>query len=244
VRADVLESQVRAILRAKCIEWHGANLDRPKGKFGYVLNLARVAGNPKMIVPGDPVHSELYQLVLHNEMPGKGASSPPLTTEEKDIVKRWVEAGAPAGTTPVELALPLTFGRRLIRVFGQFHPATTHFPIALLVVALPAELLWRRTRKPEWKTVVHFCVTLGAAGAMLSAGLGWCAAIFSHNTAARVLGWHRWLGAATAGWALVTAWLSCRERWFFVSLCVAIGLVMATGYFGASLVYGSNHFTW
>jgi uncharacterized membrane protein/mono/diheme cytochrome c family protein len=215
-RAEDLENRVRAIFAAKCVQCHGADRDRPKGKFGYVLDLARVAANPKMIVPRDPAHSELYQMVLHNEMPGKNATAPPLTAEEKDIVKRWVEAGAPA-IADVSANAPLwTFGKRLIRAAGQFHPAATHFPIALLIAALPAEWLWRRTRQPEWKTVVRFCVTLGAAGAVPSAALGWCA-----SASRNVLVWHRWLGTSTAVWALVTAccragnavfWRACAWR--------------------------------
>jgi uncharacterized membrane protein/mono/diheme cytochrome c family protein len=244
---EILAEKVCAIFQAKCVECHGVDLDRPKGKFGYVRDLARVAKNPKMIVPGDPARSELYQLVFHNEMPGKGASAPPLSADEKDIVKRWVEAGAPAGTYPVETAPPLTFRRRLIRAVGQFHPATTHFPIALLFAAWPAELLWRRTRQPEWKTVVRFCVILGAAGAVTSAALGWCEAVFSHYASAsgQVLTWHRWLGTATAVWAVVTARLSRRDGYAFgISLGLGIVLVTVTGYCGASLIYGLNHFTW
>ena len=49
-----LATQVRAIFSAKCVECHGATLERPKGKFGYVLDLTRVAANPKMVVPGNP----------------------------------------------------------------------------------------------------------------------------------------------------------------------------------------------
>jgi uncharacterized membrane protein len=242
-RADDLENQVRAIFAAKCIECHGADLDRPRGKFGYVLDLARVAANPKMVVPGDPLHSELYQMVLHNEMPGKGATVPPLTAVEKEVVKSWIEAGAPAGKAEAD-PVSLTFGRRLVRAIGQFHPATTHFPIALMFAALPAEFIRRRTRKPEWQTVVRFCVTLGAAGAVVSASLGWCTAVFSHHTAVSVLAWHRGLGTFTAVWALATAWLSYRERGFLVSLGAGILLVTATGYLGASLIFGLNHFTW
>jgi len=247
---QVLASQVRAIFEAKCIECHGADLPRPKGKFGYVLDLARVAGNPKMIVPGKPEQSELYQMVFHNEMPGKNASAPPLTPQEKDIVKRWIETGAPANPAPVDPpAPPLTFSRRLVRALGQFHPLTTHFPIALLIAALPAELIWVRTRKPEWKTVVRFCVVLGAAGAVVSAALGWCEAAFSHYATAslQVLAWHRWIGTATALWAVVTVWLVVREpshRGFRWSLCLGIVLVSVAGYLGASLVFGLHHFTW
>jgi uncharacterized membrane protein/mono/diheme cytochrome c family protein len=245
---EALAGQVRAIFQAKCVECHGADLARPKGKFGYVLDLARVAANPNMVVPGDPARSELYQMVFYNEMPGKGATAPPLTDEEKHLVKRWIEAGAPAAGLPADPPpTALTFRQRAVRLAGQFHPVTTHFPIALLFAALPAEWLRQRTRRPEWETVVRFCVTLGAAGAVVSAALGWCAAAFAHFTAVDVLAWHRWLGTATAVWAVWTAWLAGRPQWqrgFAWSLCAGIVLVGVAGYLGAALVFGLHHFTW
>ncbi len=247
---EALAGQVRAIFQAKCVECHGADLARPKGKFGYVLDLARVAANPKMVVPGDPAHSELYQMVFYNEMPGKGASAPPLTDEEKRVVRRWIEAGAPAAGLPSDPpAPPLAFWQRVIRFVGQFHPLATHFPIALLFAALPAELIRRQTRKPEWAAVVRFCVALGAAGAVVSAALGWCAAAVSPPSASsrELLAWHRWLGTATAVWAVWTAWLAGRPRWsrgFGWSLCAGIVMVSVAGYLGGALVFGLHHFTW
>jgi len=144
---------------------------------------------------------------------------------------------------------PLNFGWRLVRDLGQFHPVTTHFPIALLIAALPAEWLWLRTQNQKWKTVVRFCVALGATGALVSAMLGWCEAAFSNYGASsqQVLAWHRWVGTATALWAVLTAWLSVREpshRLFRASLCLGIVLVSVAGYLGGSLIFGLHHFTW
>jgi mono/diheme cytochrome c family protein len=152
---QILANHVHAIFQARCTECHGANLARPKGQFGYVLDLARVAANPKMVVPGVPAQSEIYQTVLHDEMPPPKSRRPPLTAEEKEIVKSWIEAGAPAALPEVDATTatpPLTLGRRVLRDLGQFHPPSTHFPIALLLVALPAEFLWELTRKDSWKT--------------------------------------------------------------------------------------------
>ena len=212
VNSQALADQVRAIFSAKCVKCHGADLERPKGKFGYVLDLARVAANPKMIVPGKPAQSELYQLVLHNEMPDPKGGIPPLTPAQKDIVKQWIEAGAPANlsTENAPAAQPLTLGRRIIRDIGQFHPPSSHFPIALLIVALPAEIMWALTRKPSWKATVRFCVMLGAVGAVITATLGWCdaASLSFTGDSAWVLEWHRWFGTATAVWAVLTAGLS------------------------------------
>lgn len=245
-----LATQVHAIFQAKCVECHAPDLAKPKGKFGYVLDLARVAANPKMIVPGKPMQSELYQMVLHNEMPDPKGSSPPLTIAEKDTVKSWIEAGAPADTSPASPPPPpLTFGQRVLRDLGQFHPPSTHFPIALLIAALPAELMFLLTKKDSWKETVRFCVLLGAASAVVTASLGWCEAAVSHfsGMSANVLTWHRWWGTATAVWAVFVAALAQRSHsrsLFRLTLLIGIIFVSIAGYLGASLIYGLNHFTW
>ena len=255
---QVLAVHVRTIFQARCTECHGADLLRPKGKFGYVLDLARVAANPKMIVPGMPTQSELYETVFHDEMPPPKSKRPPLTPEEKDIVKSWIEAGAPAPLPDenTRTAPPLTLDRRFLRDIGQFHPPSTHFPIALLIVALPAEFLWKLTRKDSWRAIARFCVMLGAVTAVITATLGWCDAPFSTyaGVSASVLRWHRWFGTATAVWAVLVAMLSessnRRENphrlccCFHLTLVIGAILVSIAGYLGASLIYGLNHFSW
>src|SRR5262249_23562337 len=64
-----LASEVRDVFAAKCAGCHGSDLAKPKGRFGYVLDLARVASNPEMVVPFRPSESELWELVQHGEMP-------------------------------------------------------------------------------------------------------------------------------------------------------------------------------
>ena len=54
-----LASRVRAAFSAKCAGCHGPDLRKPRGKFGYVLDLGRVAANPKLVVPGQPAESKL-----------------------------------------------------------------------------------------------------------------------------------------------------------------------------------------
>ena len=64
------------------------------------------------------------------------------------------------------------------------------------------------------------------------------------------LGLHRWLGTATAGWAVLAAVLSARDErrgvrsgWFRAALLAAVVLVGATGHFGGVLVFGDDFFT-
>src|SRR5688500_20251037 len=77
-------AKVREIFEAKCLDCHGPELPRPKGKFGYVLDLKRMADNPDYVERGNPEKSELYQMVATDEMPGEDANVPPLTDDEKE----------------------------------------------------------------------------------------------------------------------------------------------------------------
>ncbi len=99
-----LTQQVHAIFSAKCADCHGPELPRPKGKFGYVLDLHRVGTNPDYVVPGNAEESEIYQMVLHNDMPGEESDIAALTPEEVDAVKRWINVGAPGELVSTDLS--------------------------------------------------------------------------------------------------------------------------------------------
>lgn len=91
-----LAGNVHVIFEHKCNECHGSQLKKPEGKFGHVLDLKRMADNAEYIVRGKPAQSEMYRLVNEGEMPPDDhPKTPPLTGEEKDVVRRWIQAGAP-----------------------------------------------------------------------------------------------------------------------------------------------------
>jgi mono/diheme cytochrome c family protein len=85
----------RGVFKAKCAGCHGPDLPKPKGRFGYVLDLRRVASNPELVIPGRPSESELWLLVEHDEMPPPDSPRGPLTPAEKAVVRDWIAAGAP-----------------------------------------------------------------------------------------------------------------------------------------------------
>ena len=66
----------------------------------------RLAENPEMVIPFKPEESELWILIQRNEMPPPDSSQGPLTKEQKEVVRKWFAAGAPAG----EKAAPKTGG--------------------------------------------------------------------------------------------------------------------------------------
>ncbi|MFL5338720.1 MAG: c-type cytochrome domain-containing protein [Gemmataceae bacterium] len=91
-----LATEVRSVFAAKCAACHGPEVAKPKGRFGYVTDLARVAANREMVVPGAPAESELWELVRRGEMPPNDSSTGPLSAQQKEVIRAWIEAGAPA----------------------------------------------------------------------------------------------------------------------------------------------------
>jgi mono/diheme cytochrome c family protein len=89
-----------AIFSAKCAGCHGPNVSKPKGRFGYVLDLARVRANREIVVPFSPDESELFELVRRGEMPPTDAPNGALTVEQKETIRSWIAAGAPVNSEP------------------------------------------------------------------------------------------------------------------------------------------------
>ena len=95
--ALLLAGSVHVIFERKCNECHGSQLKKPEGKFGYVLDLQRMADNEDYVVRGKPRESDLFRMVRDEEMPPDDhPKTPPLTLREKDLVRRWIIAGAPS----------------------------------------------------------------------------------------------------------------------------------------------------
>jgi uncharacterized membrane protein len=251
-----LAGQVHRIFEQKCADCHGGHLPKPKGKFGYVLDIGRVAKNKKYVVPADVDGSELYQMVKNNEMPGEDADVPPLTPDELKIVARWIAVGAPGELPPAMpevAALPEAprsgFGQRLLNWFGKFHSASTHFPVALLLIAVLAEAGAWWLRRPEWTLLVRFLVVIGALSSIPTATLGWLVdfPVTNGSSLANVYNVHKWLGTGTAVWAVTCAVLLCmsecaegsaERRRFRGALLVGAMLISVTGFLGGALVAG------
>jgi uncharacterized membrane protein len=237
-------------------------VQKPKGEFGYVLDLQRLAADAKKVVPSKPEESLLWQLVRDQEMPAEGAKAGPLTKEQKEIIRAWIEAGAPS--TPIEPSAHSPVNkptdspsapaakRHFLGWLGNFHVVVVHFPIALLLAAAAGELwfAWRRVRQPS--PAVRFCILLGAGSAIVTAVLGWLHAASGYGASSpSVLAWHRWLGTAIGVGSVILAVFSeidsrrgVRSWWFRLLLLLVALLVAAAGYFGGLLVHGEDYFDW
>jgi mono/diheme cytochrome c family protein/uncharacterized membrane protein len=148
---------------------------------------------------------------------------------------------------------PRTFAARLLAWLGKSHPPAVHFPIGLLTAAAVAELLRLVTGRPGFAAAARFCLWFGALSAVGAGALGWLLAGFRVTDPSWVLTTHRWLGTTTVVGAALALALSeagrhpgrsvCR-RCAPVTLLLAAGLVLATGFFGGAVVFGLAHFAW
>ncbi len=259
VLGRAVAQDVHELFKATCTECHGADLAKPKGKFGYVLDLERVASNPEYVVRGDPDKSDLFIMIRDNEMPGDESKAGNLTAAQKDLVRLWIALGAPASAagvgsnlvTPATSPPPPPAGsaekkispspvKRTVRWLGQFHPAVVHFPIALFLAAAAAHLAGSLP-------AAIFCLRISALTAPVAALFGWFNADFASfsSKSAQLLAWHRWLGVA-AGILPIVAWICLKRYPSALRLFLILGslIVLAAGALGGALTHGIDHYIW
>ena len=263
------------LFEAKCNDCHGSHLEKPKGKFGYLMDFKKVAANEEYIVPGDPAKSEFFRLVNEDEMPGEKSDFAAATPAEKLALRHWIQIGAPTelpkaleekratllsqkkgATAPTSAdakagdKAPKSFLSKLLSWLGRFHAASTHIPVGLLTVAVLSEVLAWLTKKPTWLTCTRFLVLIGAAGAVGTATLGW---INDYSGVSAVYQFHKWIGTATAIWAVLCAGCSvlfeCREgtmerNRLRITLLLGAGLVSIAGFLGGAVTFGLDHYKW
>jgi len=139
---------------------------------------------------------------------------------------------------------------RLYAWLGKFHPAVTNFPIALLLAALLAEIMFAMTGNSGLRHAARFCLWAGALAAVLTTALGWGFVGFNFAEDDAILSAHRWNGTALAVLSLLALWLGerafqMRGRAAFRAALVLIAAMAAyNGYLGGNMVYGEDHYDW
>lgn len=260
-------SEVQSIFAAKCTNCHGADLPNPKCRFGYVLNLPRIASNPEMVVPASPDESELWVLVRRGEMPPSESPQGPLSNEQKETIRRWIERGAPdveakissapqANSTAEQINITgsgdkeSSWFERWLGRLGKFHLLVLHFPIAFSLAAAAGECWSIVKRFTTPSAAVRLCLWLAAVAAIPTATLGWlyAAGLFGGGEPS-LLQTHRWLGTASAVILIITAVLAERDlgagqrsRIVRLLILTAAVLTAATAHFGGLMVHGPDFF--
>ncbi len=114
------ERDVRPILKAYCLDCHGAG-EKPKGKLDLRLKRFAVQGGASgpAIVPGQPDESELLARVRDGEMPPGDKKVP---ADQVAVIERWIAAGAPTAREEPESLPPGIDITPEERAFWAFQP--------------------------------------------------------------------------------------------------------------------------
>jgi uncharacterized membrane protein len=143
---------------------------------------------------------------------------------------------------------------RLLDLFGKTHPAVAHFPVALLLTALVAELAAWKFQKRSLHSAAKFCLLIGTFGALVTVltGFPFTKTTF-FNARPPMLVRHQW----SAYIVTAVGFLTCCMVWFpkikflnnrfgywvYILLLVLLaGLVIYTAHLGGLLVYGEEFF--
>jgi mono/diheme cytochrome c family protein/uncharacterized membrane protein len=259
------------IVAEKCTQCHGPRVASPKAHFGYVTDLSRLVDSGK-VVPGDLQRSKLFGLVKSHVMPPSIAANGTLSDDQIETIRQWILAGAPAPQGPAAAAIlsqspagpaattpaptsEVSFLDRLAAFLGRYHVITIHFPIALLLAAGLAELLFMRWPARLPAVVARYCLLLGTAGAIVAASLGWLLAgsLAWAPEDRETLEVHRWFGTAAAACAFLATVMqllagpagdTVRRTAYRCLLLMAVAAVVVAGYYGGVLVYTDDFFQW
>jgi uncharacterized membrane protein/mono/diheme cytochrome c family protein len=230
--ASPLEPEVRRIFERSCAECHDvAQRSRPKGGFGYVLDMERLKGSD-YVVAGEPGKSDLYLALIDPDpeivMPPPDSDAPPLSAEEIKAVHAWITSlGAPvaavAGTVtevkPPETTEPVV----------PVNPAETTGAVkAMTEEAKPGPSLVRVFARMH-QMVVHFPIALLIVAAMAD-WLG--VAVRRQKEWLPVVRWTLTISSVAAVVAISAGWLLAEQegykpatvflhRWLGVATAVA-----------------------
>ena len=130
--------------------------------------------------------------------------------------------------------------------FGRFHPATVHFPIAMLSAAALMEFLQIVRRKPGLSSATFAMTVIGLASCAAATLMGW--ALAGSKPPKELMETHRWAGVWTTVVAAGAMFLVFKARssqgWIIQaargSLFLGLILVSLTGHWGGVLVYGED----
>jgi uncharacterized membrane protein len=218
----------------KCNDCHGAHLAKPKGKFGYVMDLKRVAENEDWLAGNDPGKSELFRLVNEDEMPGKDSDYGMATPGEKLALRRWIQLGAP-------VALPKEMAEHQVRLMAggavskesDNAPQGSQLDSGTLSAApggngaeppAPGAVGGGKVPKPFLKKLV------GWLGKFHAASTHFPVALLSVTLLAELVGW----------WTKKDGWLTCTRFLLFIGAPSAVGTAVLgwmNDYSGVSVAY-------
>lgn len=105
--------EVARLLAIRCARCHGAGAEDRKAlrDWDQAHDLAATVAAGLVVVPGEPLDSDLFLVCDDGDMPPEGEPEAALSTEELALLERWIAAGAPLPVAaPEEAETPAALG--------------------------------------------------------------------------------------------------------------------------------------
>lgn len=154
--------------------------------------------------------------------------------------------------TEAVTAEPAWYENELLFFLGRFHPMILHFPVALLVVLLMAEVITLgRSDSYDTSVAKWLLLIVGSITAVTAATFGVFLS-WSGGYNEDLVWWHYYLGIAVAVLTVLATLLKTgynrldTNRFrvaYWVVLLAAVGVLFPASHYGASLTHGSTYLT-
>lgn len=103
--ARLFDAEIAPLLASRCFECHDTATKKGRLDLSKKASAMGERDGERAIIPGNAAESLLWQVVESNEMPDE---RPPLTDQEKELLRKWIDSGA---VWTAEAIDPLAFTR-------------------------------------------------------------------------------------------------------------------------------------
>ncbi len=254
---------IAPIFVAKCLKCHGP--EEAKNDFRVDVRDNVLSYVTPEDVAGSSLWSDYLATADEEMLMPPVAKGGPLSPGELALLRTWIQEGAiwpesvvldptepsEKGASQTKPETPLSLPGRLWAFQGYMHPATVHFPVALLCVGALFVIAGYFRPSLNGGDVAYYCLLLGAVSAVFAAMMGWSFAYEQGygdwtKTDNGNLTRHRWFGVAVAAVAVGFACVALKarnargsklDRVWKAGLIVTAMLVSIVGHQGGELTY-------
>ncbi|HEY6291366.1 MAG TPA: PSD1 and planctomycete cytochrome C domain-containing protein [Terriglobia bacterium] len=107
--SSVFAGEIRPILAARCYQCHGLDVHQNGLRLDSLEAILKGSDSGKVVVPGSSDKSRLMRRLLALDRPQMPYGGPPLSAGQLDLIRHWIDSGAPGpdSTAPLAATLPV-----------------------------------------------------------------------------------------------------------------------------------------
>ena len=100
----IFADQIRPILSARCYQCHGPAVQQNGLRLDSLAAILKGSDSGKVIAPGSSEKSPLVRRLVAAERPQMPYGGPPLPAEQIQLIRQWIDSGAPGPDSTAPLA--------------------------------------------------------------------------------------------------------------------------------------------